>query len=227
MTSIAQAPPQPRARSRQWLTRAGLLLVLAGLSVLVWTAWQIWGTNIVSERKQAAATQELEQQWQAGADIARVDAGEAWAVVRIPRFGDGYAIPVLKGTSDEALASGFGQFDDSEAPGERGNFTLAGHRITHGEPLRDMPALQPGDQVIIDTRTTTYVYELDTGGDDLVVDQWNTWVVNDEPVNPDGGVQPDLALGRKLITLTTCSELFHTDDRMVAFGHLVERRPRR
>ena len=25
----------------------------------------------------------------------------------------------------------------------------------------------------------------------------------------------------RLITLTTCAELFHTDDRMVAFGHLV------
>ena len=27
--------------------------------------------------------------------------------------------------------------------------------------------------------------------------------------------------GQRLITLTTCSEIFHTDDRMIAFGHLV------
>jgi sortase A len=25
-----------------------------------------------------------------------------------------------------------------------------------------------------------------------------------------------------LITLTTCSEIFHTDNRMIAFGHLIE-----
>ena len=28
--------------------------------------------------------------------------------------------------------------------------------------------------------------------------------------------------GPRLITLTTCAELFHTDDRMIAFGHLVD-----
>ena len=27
----------------------------------------------------------------------------------------------------------------------------------------------------------------------------------------------------RLLTLVTCAELFHTDDRMVAFGHLVDR----
>ena len=32
--------------------------------------------------------------------------------------------------------------------------------------------------------------------------------------------------GQRLITLTTCSELFHTDDRLVAFGHLVDKEPR-
>ena len=30
--------------------------------------------------------------------------------------------------------------------------------------------------------------------------------------------------GVRLITLTTCAELFHTDDRMAAFGHLVAAR---
>jgi sortase A len=34
-------------------------------------------------------------------------------------------------------------------------------------------------------------------------------------------VQPRQQAGQRLITLTTCSELFHTDNRMIAFGHLV------
>ena len=47
------------------------------------------------------------------------------------------------------------------------------------------------------------------------------------PTNPDGGVQPpDRSPGQRLITLTTCSELFHTDQRLLAFGHLVSHRPR-
>jgi sortase A len=38
-------------------------------------------------------------------------------------------------------------------------------------------------------------------------------------------VQPAQRPGQRLITLTTCSELFHTDNRMIAFGHLVGSRP--
>ena len=34
--------------------------------------------------------------------------------------------------------------------------------------------------------------------------------------------QPAQRPGQRLITLTTCSEIFHTDNRMIAFGHLVE-----
>jgi sortase A len=43
------------------------------------------------------------------------------------------------------------------------------------------------------------------------------------PTNPvRGGVQPSQEPGERLITLTTCAELFHTDERMIAFGHLVD-----
>jgi hypothetical protein len=51
------------------------------------------------------------------------------------------------------------------------------------------------------------------------------WVVDRLPTNPDGGVEPAQRPGQRLITLTTCSELFHTDNRMIAFGHLVSSRP--
>jgi sortase A len=50
-------------------------------------------------------------------------------------------------------------------------------------------------------------------------------VVDRLPTNPDGGVEPAQRPGQRLITLTTCSELFHTDNRMIAFGHLVSSRP--
>ena len=53
------------------------------------------------------------------------------------------------------------------------------------------------------------------------------WVLAPVPANPDGGVQPPQEPGQRLITLTTCSELFHTDDRMVAFGVLVGTSPRK
>ncbi|WP_297626517.1 hypothetical protein [Nocardioides sp.] len=38
-------------------------------------------------------------------------------------------------------------------------------------------------------------------------------------------MQPVQEAGQRLLTLTTCSELFHADDRLVAFGHLASRVP--
>lgn len=208
------------------VTAAGLVLVLAGVSVLGWVGWQMWGTNWQSHRKQADAITAIRQQWEAGGSTAEVDAGVVSSIVRIPRFGKGYEVPILEGTSDEALASGFGHFTSSAEAGHRGNFALAAHRVTHGEPLRGMPDLRPGDEVIVETRAATYTYVLDTGGDDLVVPFTETWVVDALPTNPDGDVQPAQDPGQHLITLTTCSEIFHTDNRMVAFGHLVSTTPR-
>jgi len=51
-------------------------------------------------------------------------------------------------------------------------------------------------------------------------------VIDNLPKNPRGGVEPSQKPGQKLITLTTCAELFHTDNRMIAFGHLVDTTPR-
>jgi sortase A len=103
-----------------------------------------------------------------------------------------------------------------------GNYALAGHRVTHGEPLRRMPDLQPGDKVIVETVKAEYVYRIDTDPEALVVPFTSTWVLDPVPKNPEaGGPQPAQKKGQRLITLTTCSEIFHTDDRMIAFGHLV------
>lgn len=213
-------------RSR-WLTGLGVLLVLAGLAVLGYFGWQYFGTNWVSQRRHAAVIEQLDRAWQDGRTRVSVDEGSAAAVVRIPRFGGDYAVPVLEGTSDDVLAAGFGHFAGSADVGEPGNYALAGHRVTHGEPLRDLPDLEVGDEIVVETADTTYTYELVTAGDALTVPFTASWVLDPVPVDPDGGgVQPPQRRGERLLTLTTCAELFHTDDRLVAFAVLAGERPR-
>jgi len=210
----------------------GSLLVLIGLAMVGYVVWEFYGTNIVAQHRHREITSDLRQQWKAGHDFAEVEDGDgdvpirADALIRIPRFGSDYVVPVLEGVGDDELASGFGHFEESADVGKVGNYALAAHRVTHGQPLREMPDLQPGDEVIVETRAWIYTYVLDTGGDDLVVPFTAGWVVEPLPHNPDGGVEPPQAEGGRLITLTTCSELFHTDNRMVAFGHL-EKKARR
>jgi sortase A len=226
---VTVTAPETRAGSRsRWTVRLGVALVVAGLAVLGWLGWEYVGTNVVAQHRQAAVVDDLHTSWTSGQDAVRAAGTTATAVVRIPRFGEDYQVPLLEGTSDQALASGIGHVDGTASPGEVGNVVLAAHRVTHGEPFADMPSLRPGDRVYVETADTTYTYVLDTGGDDLEVSFEAGWVLDQLPDNPDpGGVEPAQVQGQRLITLTTCAELFHTDERLVAFGHLVGSEPRR
>jgi sortase A len=218
-----ERPPATPRRRRGAAFPVGVLLVLAGLGLLGHVAWQLFGTNVVAHHRQQQIVDRTERLWSAtagGPDRAG-DPGRAQALVRIPSFGRDYVVPVQEGTSPAVLAEGFGHFTGTAAPGGVGNYAIAGHRVTHGEPLRHMPSLRPGDTVLVQTRTRTFRYRLDTDPEHLVVPFDDVWVIDPLPRNPDGGVEPAQRSGQRLITLTTCSELFHTDNRMIVFGHLV------
>lgn len=205
---------------RRGLFWPGIALILLGLSLLGYVAWEFWGTTWVSHRHRDQAVTQLHRAWHSGDASVSTRWGRASAIVRIPRFGSSYAVPVLEGTSASVLATGLGHFTGTAGPGQVGNYVLAGHRVTHGEPLRHLPDLRVGDKVIVETRTDTYTYRLTSAGDALVVPFTAGWVTDPLPRNPSDGVQPAQRPGQRLITLTTCSELFHTDNRMVAFGVL-------
>jgi sortase A len=216
-----EGKPRTGRRVSFWI---GIGLILAGLGLLGYVAWQFWGTNWISKRHQREITHALEQDWSSGQGKKPkfVPHGQASALIRIPKFGKKYVVPVLEGVSQDVLAKGYGHFEDTADPGDVGNYAIAAHRVTHGEPLRHMPDLRPGDKVIVETVDSTYTYVLDTNPNDLVIPFTNVWVIDPVPDNPkEGGPEPKQEEGQRLITLTTCSEIFHTDNRMIAFGHLV------
>ncbi|GAB4012733.1 class E sortase [Nocardioides ultimimeridianus] len=218
------APPA-RGRGSRPLFVFGLGLILAGVGILAWVAWEFWGTNWVSQHRQEQVTSQLDQGWKSGQDTVHTKFGDAIAILHVPRFGPDYGVPILEGDSESVLAAGIGHVPNTQGPGAVGNFVLAGHRVTHGEPFAKFPSLRKGDEVYVETRTTTYVYVLDNGGSDLIVPFTDTWVTLPSPVNPSGGVQP-VPGSDHLITLFSCSEIFHTDNRSVVFGHLVDAKPR-
>lgn len=220
-------------RRRRALLGAGTVMVTVGVVLLAYVLWQFLGTNWLSKGRQSDGVVAVEESWGQGSATSSTDWGTVEALLRIPRFGDDYVVPVLSGTTDEALAAGVGHVEDTAGPGEVGNYVLAGHRVTNGEPFADFPELRAGDLVEVETRDTVYLYELTNGGTELIVDFTADWVLDPRPVNPDpGGVNPPLtestgvpgaAAGQdRLITLLTCSEIFHTDNRSVTFGRLLE-----
>lgn len=217
----ARVRAKPRHRVTFWI---GVGLLLAGLGILAWLAWEIWGTNWISQREERHEVALFER-----------GSGGPAAVLEIPRFGSDYVVPIndmpAKGDPSDVLSKGVGHFTGTGpvvnghpttiGVGQIGNYALAGHRITHGQPFANLPDLRPGDKVYVITHKLTYVYVMDTDPNRLVVPFTAGWVLGMDPVNPNGGPQAVQGPQERVITLTTCSELFHTDNRLVAFGHLV------
>ncbi|MDO9380854.1 MAG: class E sortase [Nocardioidaceae bacterium] len=214
-TRESTTPPGP-SRARRWgtATIVGVLLMAVGVSMLSYVGWEYYGTNIVSKRAQASLSQGLGEQWASEQEKNPVR-GDAIALVRIPRFGEDYEVPLVKGVDKKSLARGIGWFPRSAQPGAVGNFAIAGHRVTHGEPFRSFLKLRKGDTVEVETRTHVYTYVLRDAGTDRTVDFTDTWVTDPVPGKP-----ADTTPTEQTITLVTCSELFHTDDRQVVFGDL-------
>jgi sortase A len=199
------------------LYKVGLWLVAFGLVLVGYGAWEYWGTTILAKHNQHETVEELIDAW---SDPDNPVPDGAMALMRIPAFGDNFVMPVLEGIDDDELSRGLGHYPETALPGEVGNFAVAGHRITHGEPFRDFPKLEPGDEVEVETADAIYTYVLDNNPGSLVVQPYDGWVL--EPVPPgtrydEGEDEPSQAI----LTLTTCGELIHTSDRMIAFGHLV------
>ena len=219
----AGSTSQPKSRRRiSPLTLLGIGLLVAGLTCLGWVGYQYFGTNLISERAFESESEQLRTQWTEasrsdpeGKKQASAIPGEAIGLLRIPAFGPDYEVPILNGTDLSILSKGVGHYSSTAAPGQIGNFAIAGHRVTHGQPFARLLDLKRGDEIIVETRDAIYTYVLDDSPRSLTVRDTDTWVIDPVPG------QPDAKPTQPLITLTTCQDLFRSADRSVGFGHLV------
>ena len=209
---------------RTALRGVGQTLITVGLVLLLFCVYQLWITNLVTEREQAQLSEQLQRRWaQPPAAVAEpatrpvsVELGSAIAVLRVPRLGpDWNAEPpvVVEGTSVADLKRGPGRLAGSALPGELGNLVLSGHRTTYGAPFADLDQLQPGDAVVVETRDTWYTYRVT--GTEIVAP---TAVEVTLPVPGQPGVAPTSSV----LTLTTCHPKYSARQRMIVSGDLEQ-----
>ncbi len=214
-------------RLRRLAGWAGEVAITLGVLLLLFVAWQLWWTDVVSNRDAGRVVATLEQEFaRAGPTPTPVPAsgipegiGEdgAFAIVRIPRFGADYARPLIEGTDRPVLALGLGHYVGTAGPGRVGNFSIAGHRTTYGRPFHDVERLRDGDRVVVETAGEVHVYEV-TSRD--VVRPSDVAVI--APVPDDPGATPTQAL----LTMTSCHPKYSATERYVVHGRLVETVPR-
>ena len=219
-------PAERRRRGRRRpspLLAIGLLLVLAGLGCLGWVGYAYFGTNLVAERAFAEERAGLREAWAADRaaptasqpPASKAAPGQPIGLLRIPAFGADFEVPIMSGVELSVLERGVGHYPTTAGPGAVGNFALAGHRVTHGQPFSRLLELRPGDEVVVETRDAVYTYVIVVAPRDLTVPDDAAWVLDPVPRQP--GARPR----RALLTLTTCQDLFRSADRSVGFAQLA------
>ncbi|MFF9346703.1 class E sortase [Streptomyces sp. NPDC014734] len=143
--------------------------------------------------------------------------GKPFAMLYIPRFGKDWEWPVLENTRVRTLQKGIGHYAGTARLGARGNFALAGHRRTYGDPFKDFPKLRPGDAVLLTDGTTWFTYRIDKK-------PYRTVPTDVGVIDPVPGKSGYDGPGRYL-TLTTCEPEWGSSHRLIAWAHLDGTRP--
>jgi sortase A len=210
---------------RQAVSITGKILIGAGVLVLLFTAYQIWGTAIQESHTQNALrstligetnNQEIRHALAEAAAInklptgppvtaPRTDApseGEPVGDVRIPKIGINQV--VVEGTNTPDLRKGPGHYTGTPLPGQSGNASIAGHRTTYGHPFYNLDGVKVGDPIVLTTLQGIFVY-----------DTTKAWVVspNDTTVIKNAFAN--------ILTLTTCNPRFSASTRLIVQARLA------
>ena len=228
---------RPR-REPVWLvlTRGvGELLVTAGLIMLLFVVYELYVTDLIADRAQDQLSEEIHQQWEDAGPAPTVltpmtqapPAGEALAVLHIPRLGEDYSRVILEGTAEEELAEGPGHYEGTALPGQPGNLAMAGHRVGKGSPFLDLDKMQPGDPIVVETADGWYVYRVlgDAATGDFTTDpsgipgQQIVRPSQVEVIAPTPGI-PGSAPSGSYLTLTTCHPKYSAQQRLIVHAVL-------
>ncbi|MEU6177800.1 class E sortase [Streptomyces coeruleorubidus] len=143
--------------------------------------------------------------------------GKPFAIMYVPRLGFTWNKPVLEGTATGTLKKGLGHYAETARLGQKGNFAVAGHRRTYGDPFKDFPRLRRGDAVVLTDGTTWFTYRIDKG-------PYKTVPSDIEVIDPVPRTSGYTRPGRYL-TLTTCEPEWGHSHRLIVWAHLDSTQP--
>lgn len=197
------------------LRTIGQVLVFVGIVVILFTAYQLWGTGLFEARSQdhlrtelkhVIARRALDAPEPAPSPAGTLPAlapealppptGTPIGILRIPSIGLDQV--VVEGVGTAQLRSGPGHYPETPLPGEAGNVAIAGHRTTYAHPFFDLSDVRPGAAIDISTAQGQFLYRA-TGT--IVVSPSDVAVLD--------------PIGRATLTLTTCNPPYSAASRLV------------
>ena len=201
-------------RLRSALSALGAILTGAGVLILLFVAYQLWGTGVYTARQQGQLESEFKAKLQAVTDEPSTTSttvkgnpppgpptGEFVAHIQAPKIGlDQY---VVQGVGLADLRKGPGHYPETPLPGEQGNAAIAGHRTTYGAPFNRLGELVDGDEILVTTLKGNFTYRV---ARIHVVKPSQVEVLNPTPT--------------PTLTLTTCHPKYSAKERLIVVAHL-------
>jgi sortase A len=198
------------------LSALGAILTGAGVLILLFVAYQLWGTGLYTSRQQGSLRSEFNDKLKAATagpsttsttinpnDLPPpAPSGESVATIRIPKIGVDKTVVQGVGLAD--LRKAPGHYPETPLPGEQGNAAIAGHRTTYGAPFNRLDELAAGDEILVTTLKGSFTYTV-TGT--KVVKPSQVEVLNATPT--------------PTLTLTTCNPKYSAKERLVVMANLA------
>lgn len=218
----------------------GRTLIATGVILLLFVAYQLWGTGLAEANSQKELTEEfaesfgLEDPGSDDADAATI-IGELAEVdtarrgpIEVPEEGDpgGFIeIPAIdlrtktfvEGVRKEDLRKGPGHYPGTAFPGQPGNSAIAGHRSTYGAPFNRIDELVPGDEILVYTPQGEFTYRVLAPPADRGIEQGAGWYT----VRPDD-VATIAPTDDDRLTLTACHPKYSARQRIIVHAALVD-----
>jgi sortase A len=199
-------------------------MIAAGLIVAGVAAYKVIDPQ--APAREQALQRQLQTQWKAtpapeasqAPRTVTVRTGQPFALLRIPALGRDWKFAVVEGATLAQLSTGPGHVTGTQLPGQAGNFAVAAHDITAGNPFLHLKSLRAGEKIYVTTRYATYTYRV-TG--EKVVRYTDTAVLAPVPGSPGA---PAVSAHITLITCTPVTLAF-TPWRVIVTGILVGTQP--
>jgi sortase A len=208
-------------RLAKFLGALGRTCITLGVLILLFVAYQLWGTGIRTAQAQHRLENDFEQVLETTTTstttttlpnepvqpvtvptIPPVPEGEATARIQIPAIGvdkivvEGVALPDLK--------KGPGHYPLTPLPGQEGNAAIAGHRTTYGAPFNRIDELKLGDEITVTTVQGEFTYEV---AETLIVSPTQVEVLQDK--------------GDNRLTLSACNPKYSARQRIIVVSKLA------
>jgi sortase A len=211
-----RAHAMKKSRRREHLISGATWVRNIGALLILFAAWQLWGTAIAQHHSQASLKQEFAAKvhgklhtkgfslMSVSAKVPEPPDGTAMAELQIPKIAlNEY---VVSGTDESDLAKGPGHYIGTAMPGQAGNVAIAGHRTTHGAPFNRLAELAPGDPI----------YLTDLSGQRL------TYIVAQTPYPvPPSNTSVLNYFNDNRLTLTTCNPEYSAAQRLIVVAEYL------